>query len=102
MGHNYHMPDQVRAELQRLPQCMAVFYYRDGEYQFLLCTDHFCQVLDLNRETAEEYFYAHSDEFFYPDDVPAMRSKLVELVKEKLGDQTTQSILDKIKGFFKK
>ena len=55
MGHNYHMPDQVRAELQRLPQCMAVFYYRDGEYQFLLCTDHFCQVLDLNREAAEEY-----------------------------------------------
>ena len=27
---------------------------------------------------------------------------LVELVKEKLGDETTQSILDKIKGFFKK
>lgn len=81
MGHNYHMPDPVRAELQRLPQCMAVFYYRDGEYQFLLCTDHFCQVLNLSRETAEEYFYAHSDDFFYPDDVPAMRSKLVELVR---------------------
>ena len=29
-------------------------------------------------------------------------AKLVELVKEKLGDETTQSILDKIKGFFKK
>ena len=59
MGHNYHMPDPVRTELQRLPQCMAVFYYRDGEYQFLLCTDHFCQVLGLNRESwkAEPVFF---------------------------------------------
>ncbi len=29
-------------------------------------------------------------------------NKLIELVKEKLGDQTTKSILDKIKSFFKK
>ena len=29
-------------------------------------------------------------------------NKLIELVKEKLGDQTTKSLLDKIKGFFSK
>ena len=29
-------------------------------------------------------------------------NKLIELVKEKLGDQTTQSILAKIKAFFKR
>ena len=29
-------------------------------------------------------------------------TKVVELVKEKLGDEATQGILDKIKGFFKK
>ena len=29
-------------------------------------------------------------------------NKLIQLVKEKLGDQTTKSLLDKIKSFFRK
>ena len=78
----YVMPEEVRKELQGLPNCLIVFYYRDGKYKFVLITDRFCEVLHLTQETVLESFSRANTEFFHPDDLTALRSRLIELVRQ--------------------
>ena len=49
----YQMPDQIRAELQQLPLCLAVYYYKEGDYQFVMCSDQFCRALELDQDMIE-------------------------------------------------
>ena len=77
----YQMPDQIRAELQQLPLCLAVYYYKEGDYQFVMCSDQFCRALELDQDMIEEYLLNHTDVFFHPDDRTTLRSRVIEMAR---------------------
>ena len=82
MGHSkYQMPAQVRAELQQLPLCLAVYHYKNGEYEFVMCSDQFCKALELDQDMIEEYLLNHTDVFFHPDDRATLHSRVIEMAR---------------------
>ncbi len=77
----YIMADEIRTEMERLPQCTVIFYFNKGKYELVMITDRFLEVLELSRESFTEYFFKHFQEFFHPDDRIGLESKLIEMLK---------------------
>ncbi len=76
----YQMPDEIRRELEILPQCLVVFYM-DGTRSRLpvLVSDLSCQVMHQDRESLLAYFSQNPEHYIHPDDLIPLQSRLTEL-----------------------
>ena len=77
--HNYYIADEVRREMACLPQCFVILQYIDGHFDLVLATDRVYSLLGISREMLRERYRNHFWQFFHPDDMPALRSKLREI-----------------------
>ena len=77
----YHMADEIRSEMERIPNCTVIFYSKNNRYELVMITDRFLEVLQLQRETFEDYFFNNLNVFFHPDDRISLESKLYEMLR---------------------
>ena len=77
--HNYYIADEVRREMACLPQCFVILQYIDGHFDLVLATDRVYSLLGISKEMLRERYRNHFWQFFHPDDMPALRSKLREI-----------------------
>ena len=77
--HNYYIADEVKREMACLPQCFVILQYIDGHFDLVLATDRVYSLLGISKEMLRERYRNHFWQFFHPDDMPALRSKLREI-----------------------
>ncbi len=77
----YVMAEEIRSEMEHIPNCTVIFYVREGKYELVMITDRFLEVLHLKRDTFEDYFFSNLAVFFHPDDRISLESKLYEMLR---------------------